>query len=549
MASPHTKDFDAVVIGSGAGGLSAALALATAGLKVGVFEQHFLPGGYSQGFTREGYTFSPGVHYIGGLGEGGNLRRIYEGLGVANDLTFFEINPDGYDCATIGGYRFDFPAGRERLIAALERAFPGEAAGIKSYIDVVLRISDEIGRCLPARSLREKLTLPVRMPTLSRHGLRPLGKTVAKYVDDPMLRAVLTIQSGDHGMAPSRAPTALHAALVGYYIDGGCYPKGGAGSIAAAFIKGLNARGGSIELKAKVEEILVEGRRAVGIRLADGRDVYAPIVVSNADPGVTWGELVRAEHVSRRLRRRVARTKYCVSTVSLFLAVDMDLRAAGLDSGNRWFSRTPDIDAAYDYARRTDLWEAGDIPALFLSATTLKDPTLRHDGIHTIEAISLAGYEAFGQWESRASGGLAPQDYVRLKSVLKERMLDAVGEIVSGVRERVVFAELGTPLTNKRIVNASGGAMYGTEKSLGNLGPLSFAVKSEIEGLFQCGASTLSAGVLGVTTSGLVAAQEALGCDYDDLLTAKGQSVRIYSSEPDRDSGESDLSNRRANRR
>jgi len=80
------RDFDAIVIGSGSGGLVAALALARAGRRVVVCEQHHLPGGYSQSFSIEGFSFSPGIHYIGQLGPGGGLRRIYEGLGVANDL-------------------------------------------------------------------------------------------------------------------------------------------------------------------------------------------------------------------------------------------------------------------------------------------------------------------------------------------------------------------------------------------------------------------------------------------------------------------------------
>ena len=99
------NDCDAIVIGSGSGGLTAALALARAGRRVVVFEQHSRPGGYSQSFELEGFRFSPGIHYVGALGPGGNLRRIYEGLGVANDLEFFELDPDGYDRVIIGTRR------------------------------------------------------------------------------------------------------------------------------------------------------------------------------------------------------------------------------------------------------------------------------------------------------------------------------------------------------------------------------------------------------------------------------------------------------------
>src|SRR5512135_1226673 len=128
-------DYDVIVIGSGAGGLTAAVALAQAGKKVLVLEQHDRPGGWTHSFTLDGYRFSPGVHYIGKLDPGGTLRVIYEGLGVSQDLTFCELNPDGYDHIHIGDKRFDFPKGRENLVQRLKGSFPRSGPEIDSYFD------------------------------------------------------------------------------------------------------------------------------------------------------------------------------------------------------------------------------------------------------------------------------------------------------------------------------------------------------------------------------------------------------------------------------
>src|SRR5688572_24757521 len=117
-------DYDAIVIGSGAGGLATAVALANAGKKVLVLEQHYVPGGWCHSFTRGGHRFSPGIHYLGELHQGGRLRRIYEGLGVANDLSFFELRPDAFDHLIVEGEKFDVPKGRALLEDRLIARFP-----------------------------------------------------------------------------------------------------------------------------------------------------------------------------------------------------------------------------------------------------------------------------------------------------------------------------------------------------------------------------------------------------------------------------------------
>lgn len=524
------NDYDAIVIGSGAGGLTAALALARAGKRVVVFEQHYLPGGYSQSFVLQGFQFSPGVHYVGALGPNGGLRRIWEGLGVANDLVFFELNPEGYDRVVVGDDRFDIPKGKDRFAERLKRRFPAEAEGIDRYFDIVGRMVDELGESTSIHTVGDAAKLALHMPTVLLHGLLPLSHFLDGCTSDPFLRAILSIQAGDHGMAPSRAPTALHAGLQGYYFDGGCYPRGGGHAIPEALIRRLVEHGGEIVLRTEVAEILVEKQKTLGVRLADGREVRADIVVSNADPGVTWGRLVAAEHLGRRLRHRIERMHYSVSTLSLFMAVDMDLRAAGVDSGNIWFSRSTDIDASYDFAERSILSGREEIPGLFFNATTLKDPTLRTDGLHTVEAMAISSVEPFARWKDQAPGTRG-EDYARLKADLTERILDAVECFVPGLRERTVFRALGTPLTNVHFLRATRGGIYGTEKTLGNLGPFSFPVETHIAGLYQCGASTIAPGINGVTNSGLDAAAAALGCKRDDLLTATGQSLRIYPAD------------------
>lgn len=538
MATIHS-DVDAIVIGSGAGGLTTALCLAQSGMKVLVLEQHDTPGGWCHSFTLDQYRFSPGVHYLGEMHEGGRFRRIYEGLGVANDMTMLELNPDGFDHIVVGGSRFDIPKGKEAYRRRLMETFPADAEGLSKYIDIVYEMSREMGAMLSLKP-RDLPLLPLKMKTLIRWGL---GRTVANvlhtHVKDPMARAVLTAQVGDSGLPPERIPAPLHFGVMDHYFGGAWYPKGGGFTIPRAFLRALKRHGGEIRLETRVDRILLErrGRKktAVGVRLADGTEIRAKHVISNADPGVTLGQLMDSSDLSWRLRRRLARTKWSISCLSLFMGVEMDddeIAAAKLDSGNVWYSRTTDIGAAYRVAESDALGKVlADIPAVFLTATSLKDRTKKKGNRHTMESFAFVSWEAFRKW-AHTHYGSRPEDYEVMKRDLTGRMLKTIEEFVPGFSDKVVFSDLGTPLTNWHYCRSTGGGLYGTEKSWMQVGPFAYPLATEFDGLTLCGDSTISHGVMGATMSGLQAAKQILGCGMRELLShGEGQHLQCYPAD------------------
>lgn len=510
-------DVDTVVIGSGAGGLAAGLALQRTGESVLVLEQHELPGGWCHTFRLDGHAFSPGVHYIGGLREGGRLREVYEGLGVAHRMTFLELDPEGFDRVHVGGRDFAIPRGKDVFRDRLKAAFPDEARGLDGYFATIDRMVAELEAAVRVSGPLGALTLPFRARHLLWHGLPSLQTFQDRFLRDPTLKAVLAAQAGDHGLGPDRVPAVVHAVVQHHYYDGAWYPQGGGGAIPKAFCRELVAQGGEIRLRAPVDRILIADGAAAGVRLADGTEVSARRVISNADPGVTWGKLVPAEHVPPAVKRKLAATKWSVSCLSLFLVTDLDLAAMGFNSANHWWYR--DADLAGIYASADHALDLEEVPGFFLTVTTLKDRAKERHGLHTMECFVFVAWDRFERW-AHTRFGERPEDYAEMKRVLTARMLRGIERLVPGISRHVVLAELGTPLTNRHYVAATRGGLYGTEKSLRQLGPGSWPIRSPLPGLYQCGASTTSHGVAGATMSGLQAAAAAKGCRTRDLLTA-----------------------------
>jgi phytoene dehydrogenase-like protein len=493
--------WDTVVVGSGAGGLAAAVALARAGQKVLVLEQHYLPGGFTHSFHLDGYRFSPGVHYLGELGPGGGLRALFDGLGVSDRLEWRQLHPDGFDHVLIDGERFDQPAGFERYLARLCERFPSQRDGLHRYFRVIGGLVDDLRRSGQLLRFPAVLALPLRAPALLRWGFRTLKALLDAYLTDPLLKAVLSAQCGNHALPPSRVSLPAHALMSAHYFDGAWYPRGGGRAIPLAFVKQLQAHGGSIRMRARVRRIIVEKGRVAGVHLSDGERIDAGQVVCNADPAVVYGTLLDPALCGRQLRK-LERTEYSPSVVSAFCAVDLDLEKLGYDSGNYWWFGHADVEGIYERARTALQPEA--LESVFVSISSLKDPGHAPHGHHTVEMLSLVPYAPFD--------GLAHDSaYEALKRRLGDQMLAAAENVIPGIRRRLKFMAVGTPLTNDRYCNVFRGACYGTAKTPWQVGPFSFSQRGPVEGLHLCGASTLSHGVAGALFSGVIAASRILG--------------------------------------
>lgn len=529
------KEFDSIIIGSGAGGLSAALCLARAGQKVAVIEQHYVPGGWCHSFYIDGHRFSPGVHYIGSVAEGQSTCKLYEGLGIANDLVFFRMNPEGYEHCWIGDHRIDMPAGADNLYHALAQKFPEEKKGLRKYLDLVKKVSTEIQLIPKMNGFWDNLTIAYRTRHLGKYGLFSLKRVIGWHIKDPLLQKVLNIQCGDHGLPPAKASFPLHCALMDHYLEGGYYPMGGGAAIVKALTKAIKNYGGEIRTGVGVKRILVDKKNgskkfhATGVELQNGEVILATQVISNTDPGKTY-DMVGTGYLSKKLQEKLAKTRYSLTSLMFFITVDMDLREIGIDSGNIWMMPDRDLDDLYNELTSVNLLEKEDYATLFISCSSIKDPTSFNGKEHTLEVVTFIGYDLFKSALPNGEG--YTEAYTDLKNKLCEKLIKNLSKAIPGIRENIIQMEMGTPTTNEFYINGTNGNVYGTEKGFMQTGPFSFAAKTEIDNLYMCGASIMAHGVAGSGYSGVKTAAMILNCREEDLIKDdQTQKLRVYEAE------------------
>ena len=454
----YPEHCDAIVIGSGVGGLVCANLLAEGGMKVLLIERHFMLGGFCSTFRRSGFIFDAATHFYPLLGNPTTLTgKILHDLGITTE--WVKMDPvDRFhlpDRST-----FAVPADFARYLEQLKTWFPEESAAIDRYF-AELRQAYLYGLLYYFKGVDNE-----EARRLERH---TVFEKLGEHFRDERLKAVLMADTPHWGSLPSRTSYLFDAMLRLSYFLGNYYPRGSSQKFADDLGRALIARGGKILRCAAVDHILVEGGKATGVRVrtlgkraSQEITFRASVIVSNADSLHTYRDLVGEEHCGRWMIDYLESLRPTSPCYLMHIGLrDMDPKALEAAEGYYWSSYDPG-DAIRNVFKIF-------IPTRF-------DPAIAPPGgqILIVQKLTPVRLEEITDWAAH-------------KAEVDAGIMERLRAILPGIEEHIVVRLSASALTSYNYTNNWQGAMLGWEMSPEQLGSARLPNGSPVENLYLVG--------------------------------------------------------------
>ncbi len=490
--------YDVIVIGSGIGGLVTATQLVAKGAKVLVLESYLIPGGSAGYFTREDYVFDVGASMIFGFGEQGTTNLLTKALDAVGQTLPTIPDPVQIHYHLPDQRQLKVHYDYEKYLQELVSLFPNESQGIRGFYDECRYIFDCLNQIEllsledPRYVARVFWQKPLACLGLAKYLPQNVNNLVARHIRDPLLKKFIDLECYCWSVMPAARTPAINAGMVfsDRHYGGVRYPQGGVGQIAQKLVAGLLKFGGEIRYRSRVNKILLENKRAVGVKLTTGEEYFARRIVSNATRWDTFDKLLPTEAKSRQEIRWQQRYKKSPSFVSLHLGVDANVIPKNCECHHVLLEEWQNMEKS--------------LGTIFVSIPTLLDPNLappEHHIIHTFTPSYIS------EWQN-----LTPHQYQARKELVSGQIIERLEKIFPGLSAGLDFQEVGTPRTHRRFLNRIDGT-YGAVANQRLFGLLGMPFnRTAIQHLYCVGDSTFPGqGLNAVAFSGMSCSHRIAG--------------------------------------
>lgn len=484
-----------LIIGGGLGGLVTGALLAKEGYKVTVLEKNNIIGGGLQNFKRHGVVFPTGMHIFGGFEEGENLFKLFEYLGILDQLSLRPTDNDASDVVRVeeDGAVYRMPRGKDQCIAYLSACFPDEKENIKAYIEKLYELTEKMDMFC----LRE--SKPYEVMPADEDFVVPFDELMDRYIHNPKLKGLLTylcpLYSGTKGITPNY----LTALLTVIHFNGTFQFVGGSQQLADALRKVIENAGGQVLVRSEVERIMVKDHQVTGVVTKNGNVYQAENYISDVHPEVLL-RIIDDGAFPKLFKNRISYVQESLS----FLIVFVKFKDKSFPFLNQVNYFLESYDKGLDFSKmREEDWPKG---IIYLT------PPVEHQGdfAETMVFVVPMEYEWVRPWENTRTGQRG-EGYKQWKQAKMDKVLDCMERIYPDFRDHIDFCFASSPLTIRDYYGNRQGSCYGFQKDCSDLMISQMTVFTKVKNLFLTGQNVNVHGLCGVSLTAIQTAEAIVG--------------------------------------
>jgi len=450
------KQYDAIVIGAGNAGLTAATTLQRGGSRTLLLERHNIPGGCATSFVRGDYEFEVALHQLSGLGTEDRpfiMRKIFADLGVMDKVEFVQES-ELYRLVVPGEIDTTLPASWTGLRRKLQTDFPLESDSLERFMKLCETISLESFMMLPkAIKSGNEAILKSSCPTYIHSGMRSAKDVLDEHFDDEKLKTILAAYWCYIGVPPRDIPFPDLAIMIyAYAAFKPWHIKGGSQAMSSALLESFMEAGGDVRFNCGVTKILTDNNQVRGVVTEEGEEILCSAVVSNASSIITYNELLDHKEPPLQVREDFKSRRMGTSAFVIYMGLDCTPEELGVTAASNFICSTQDEDIIHDGMQTMNSPVAG-----MLTCYNFDDPSFAPKGKSIVSLVCL---QYGNNWTD-----IPEEQYAQTKYDYAEKLLDLIAKTFPKIRDHIEELEVATPLTMMRYLNTPDGAIYGFKQT------------------------------------------------------------------------------------